>query len=111
MGRQDDFESITVKLPPELKEEYSDLANSHSGTGRMLIRTWVEMVNEHDLVEEPKQMNLAVLHAYKNAIEKNIETQKSQRDKLQQSIDDIEDEDEEDEILVEVDLKLKRKHL
>lgn len=108
---EDHFERITVKLPEELKEEYAELANSQSGTGRMLIRTWVEMVNEHDLAEEPKQMNLAVLHAYKNAIEKNIETLKSQRDKLQQSIDDIEDEDEEDEILVEVELKMKRKHL
>lgn len=108
---QDKFESITIKLPPEDKERFTELANSHSGTGRMLIKTWMEAVEEHNLDEEPKQMNLAILHSYKNAIEKNIESLKSQRDKLQQTIDDIEDEDEDDEILVEIDLKLKRKHL
>lgn len=108
---QDKFESITIKLPPEEKERYVELANSQSGTGRMLLRTWMDAVEDHNLDEEPKQMNLAILHSYKNAIEKNIESLKSQRDKLQETIDDIEDEDEEDEILVEVELKMKRKHL
>jgi hypothetical protein len=108
---QDHFEAITVKVPPDFKEEYKEVANSQSGTARMLLKTWVEAVEEHDLDEEPKQMNLAILQSYKNAIEKNIESLKMQRDKLQESIDDIQDDEEEDEILVEVDLKLKRKHL
>lgn len=108
---EDHFESVTIKLSPEDKNRYTELANSQSGTGRMLLRTWMDAVEDHNLDEEPKQMNLAILHSYKNAIEKNIESLKAQRDKLQQTIDDIESEDEEDEILVEVDLKLKRKHL
>lgn len=108
---QDNFESVTIKMSPEDKERYENLANSQSGTGRMLLRTWMEAVEEHNLDEEPRQVNLAILKSYKNVIEKHIESMKSQRDKLEQSIDDIEDDGEDDEILVEVDLKLKRKHL
>lgn len=108
---EDHFESLTIKLPPEDMEEFEENANSKSGTGRMLIKTWNEAVEEHNLKSEPEAMNRAILYAYKNSIEKHIESLKAQRDKLQETIDDIEDDEEDDEILFEVDLKMKRKHL
>jgi len=108
---EDKFKTFSVKLPPGDMERYEENCNTKSGTARMLIKTWNEAVDEYDLKNEPEAMNLAILYAYKNAIEKHIESLKSQRDKLQTTIDDIEDEDNDDEILFEVDLKMKRKHL
>jgi uncharacterized protein YlxW (UPF0749 family) len=108
----DDWENITIQMPPTDAERYEELASSKSGTGRLILRTWMDVVEEHNLQEESKQVQLAVLSAYRNAIEKNISTLKSQRDKLQNAIDDLKDDDNEDEeVLFEVELKLQRRNL
>jgi len=98
---EDHFDTMAVKLPPEDMEKYEDISNTKSGTARMLIKSWINAVEEYDLKNNPEAMNRAILYAYKNSIEKHIESLKSQRDKLQETIDDIEDDDEDDEILFE----------
>jgi metal-responsive CopG/Arc/MetJ family transcriptional regulator len=111
MPRPDDFSGMTVNLPDDVMEEYDEMASSKSGTARMLITTWMDAVEEHDLKETPEAMNIAILHAYKNSIEKHIESLKSQRDDIQKVIDTLEDDDEDDEFLFEVELKMNRKSL
>lgn len=107
----EEFKRMTVRMPEKQMERYEELCSSKSGTGRRLLKTWMDAVEEHDLKETPEAMNIAILHAYKNSIEKHIESLKAQRDDIQEVIDTIEDDEEDDEILFEVELKMNRKTL
>ena len=110
MSNDDDFTPFTVKLTDDYYDKYEEFASTKSGTARMILSSWVDVVEEHGLKEEPEAMQLAMLYMYKNAFEKHIESMKMQRDKVEEAIDAIEDEDD-SEVILEVDLKLKPKHL
>lgn len=103
----DEFTRNTVRMLKEDWEEFEERFDSKSGSARRILKTWMEVEEEHDIQEDFELAELAVLKTYKNAIEKNIQTLKSQRDKLDNRIEEIE-EDSEGEVLFEVDLRMKQ---
>jgi hypothetical protein len=107
---EEEFKRHSVRMKEEDWEKFGEMFDSKSGSARRILKTWMEVVEDNDLNEEFEQVELAVLKTYKNAIEKNIQTLKVQRDKLQNRIDEIE-EDPDGEVLFEVELKMNQYQL
>lgn len=110
MSDDQEWKHITVRMPKEKHDRFAEKYESKSGSSRRIITTWMDIEEEYDLHDEFEEIELAVLRTYKNAVEKNIEAMKSQRDKLQNRIDEI-GEDSDGEVLFEVDLRMKQEKL
>lgn len=104
---EEEYKRHSVRMKEEDWDKFDELFDSKSGSARRILQTWMEVEEEHDIQEDFEHMELAVLRTYLNAVEKNIEVLKSQRDKLQKRIDEIEEENN-GEVLFEVDLRMKQ---
>ena len=101
------WENFSVNMSPEDLERYDKYNSSRSGTARLILRTWMDVVEDYGIDEDQEQIQLAVLNAYRNSIDKNIQAMKSQRDKLDDAIEEITESDE-NEVMFEIDFRLKR---
>jgi hypothetical protein len=110
MSDDQEWKHITVRMPKDKHDKFTEKFDSKSGSSRRIITTWMDIEEEYDLHDEFEEIELAVLRTYLNAVEKNIEVMKSQRDKLQSRIEEIEEGDD-NEILFEVDLRMKQWNL
>jgi hypothetical protein len=103
------MKKTTLNIPEEDFEEFSEKAKSFSGRTRKMIKACNEVEDEMGLDSEFENMDLVVLKTYINAIEKNISLLKSKRNKLQERVDEIEENENEDVLIeVEIDLEGKR---
>ena len=107
---ENNYKRHSVRMLEEDWEKFGEKFDSKSGSARRILNTWMEVEEEHDIHEDFEQCEMAVLKTYRNAIEKNIQTLKSQRDKLNNRIEEIEEEDG-NEVLFEVDVKMKQRKL
>lgn len=101
---------ITSNVDISINEWLEDTCESKSGKVANILEAWKEWEEEHDVNDMKNEMNLVVLKTYRNAIEKNIQALKAERDRLQNKIDEVEDEENE-EVLLEVELDFKEKKL
>lgn len=105
-----DTENITAKVPKEEKEKWRQRSDSMSGRLARLVKAWNETEDELGVRKDVEDTTLAVLKTYRNAIEKNIQVMKAQRDKLDKQIEEFEEE-EGGEILFTVELDLEGENL
>lgn len=102
--------TISFYIPEDVFEDFEELPGSRSEKGRHIIKAYTRSEKAQEISDETEAINLAVLQTYLNAVEKNIEVMKNQRDKLRKQIEKIE-EDEEEEVLVEVEINVDGKEV
>lgn len=108
MPQDDDrWGAFTVKMRKDQIEEFDEKFKSKSGSARRILDTWMQVVEDNDIDDDLKKAELVILKTYLNAVEKNIETMKAQRDKLESRIEEMEEEDN-GEVVLEVDLRMKQ---
>lgn len=107
MARDNDSttEKLTLNIDSEKKDYYRETSSSMSGKTREILETYAEAEQELGLRGDLEETQLIVLRTYKTALEKNIHAMENQLEKIEERIDDMEDDDEE-EVLFEVKLDL-----
>lgn len=96
---------MSVRMTEEEHERFRSNSKSISGRARRILTAADEIEEEYDLRDDIEATELAVLRAYRNAIGKNIEAMKVQKEKVERQIEEIVDEDTE-EILFEIDIDI-----
>jgi len=98
-------DQLVVNIPTELKEKWRSRRDSMAGSMRQMMKAWMRYEDEHGLKEEFDDVELILLKTYRNAVEKNISQLEAQRDKLEDQIEQIE-EDENKEVLIEINIEM-----
>ena len=104
-GKSEEQAILTIRLPKIEKDKFLENTGNASQRGRSLIAAWNEVEDDLEVEDDIEMIQYMVLKTYRNAIDKNIQAMQNQRDKLQDEIEDFEDDDE-DEVLLRINLDI-----
>lgn len=97
--------TITADVDEDVKAWYKENSTTISGKVREILEKYKAIEEEDGTREDLSKVHLAMLKSYKTTVEKQIQVLKQERDKIDQKIEQHEEE-EEPEVLVSIELDI-----
>lgn len=102
-------EQLSFTINKEHADSFKKRVGNISGSLREMLETWNDVEEDHGIDDDYQRMNEIVLQTHINALAKNISLLENEKERLEEKLEEVQDDDEENEVLVKVELDVEGK--